>query len=124
MLAAQVSIAASLCGILRAFFGDFLSPVERAENLRSALHNRFCVLGRLGSSPEETSVISPQLVASDRFAGRQVVGHIQMVPKRRKRLVGPILQPRIVCAFGITLEQRHRVPVTALLVTVITRAEH
>ena len=94
-----------------------------------------CAHVRLGiflvqSSRTSTGELKPalptdvtSLVASDRFARRQVVGHIEVMPQRRERLVRPILQFRIVATFGIALEQRHRVFMAALLIAVITRAE-
>jgi len=54
--------------------------------------------------PQSLANPARQLVASDRFACRQIVGHIEVMTQRRKRLVRPILQLRIVAAFGVALE--------------------
>src|SRR5437773_12470081 len=43
----------------------------------------------------------------------QVLGHLEMMPQCRKHLAGPLLQLRIIAAFGVALKQRHRIPVGA-----------
>ena len=59
------------------------------------------------------------LVASDRLARRQILSHLQVMPQGWQGLVRPILQFRIVAAFGVAFKKRHGVFVAAQLIAVI-----